>query len=98
MTPTTDQDGNEVPVMHDRCYDGHVACQLGAAERLANATEPWEGRRGHAVPRAEELGDGARRMVEDDDAVLQTNISPGDVLHPQRCLGGRSRSGGVIGR
>ena len=60
----TDADGAEVPVMHACGHDVHVACLLGAVDLLAAGAEQWRGTLVAVFQPAEEVGDGARGMVE----------------------------------
>src|SRR5512135_2777885 len=62
---STEGDGNEVPVMHACGHDVHVACLAGAAHLLADGSEHWQGTLIALFQPAEEVGDGARGMVED---------------------------------
>ncbi|PWI41931.1 amidohydrolase [Streptomyces sp. ICBB 8177] len=80
----TDENGHEVPVMHACGHDVHVTCLIGAAERLAADRAEWSGTLIALFQPAEEIGGGARAMVDDGlfervgkpDVVLGQHVAP----------------------
>ncbi len=79
----TDRLGNDVAVMHACGHDVHVTCLLGAASVLAAQPDSYSGRLMVLFQPAEELGSGAKAMVDDG-----YSTAAGD---PMSSLGSTSR-------
>jgi hippurate hydrolase len=62
---TRDKDGNEVGVMHACGHDVHMTVWTGTARVLAGLKDRWKGTLVFIGQPAEEVGEGARRMLED---------------------------------
>lgn len=62
---TRDRHGNEVGVMHACGHDMHMTCWVGTARVLAAMKERWKGTLVFIGQPAEEIGTGARLMLED---------------------------------
>jgi hippurate hydrolase len=87
----TDSSGTTVPVMHACAHDVHVAALVGAATLLAASVEQWSGTLVALFQPAEEVGDGARRMVHDHLAAVVGHV---DVALAQHVL---AMPSGVVG-
>jgi hippurate hydrolase len=60
-----DKNGNDVGVMHACGHDMHMTCWVGTARVLAGMCDHWHGTLVFIGQPAEEIGTGARRMLED---------------------------------
>ena len=76
---TRDKDGKEVGTMHACGHDMHMTCWVGTARVLAGLKDRWSGTLIFIAQPAEEVGGGARRMIE---AGLFTKFP-----RPDYCLG-----------
>jgi hippurate hydrolase len=76
---TTDAAGRETPLMHACGHDMHVTCLLAAAQLLAEHRDAWSGTFIALFQPAEELGAGARAMVEDGlaDVIPRPDVALG---------------------
>ncbi len=61
----TDDDGNEVPVMHACGHDVHMTCLIGVSRVLAAMKDRWSGTLMLVAQPAEERGGGAQNMLKD---------------------------------
>ena len=74
-----DKEGRDVGVMHACGHDTHMTCWVGAARVLTQLKDHWKGTLVFIGQPAEEIGSGARRMLEDG---LYTRFP-----RPDYCLG-----------
>lgn len=88
---STDAADESVPVMHACGHDVHVACLATAAALLAAAKDQWSGTLIALFQPAEEVGDGARTMLDDG---LRDVIGTVDVALAQHVL---PMPAGVVG-
>ena len=62
---TRDKDGKDVGVMHACGHDMHMTCWVGTARTLVALKDQWHGTLVFIAQPAEEVGGGARRMIDD---------------------------------
>ncbi len=62
---TRDKEGNEVGIMHACGHDMHMTCWVGTARVLVGLKKHWRGTLVFIGQPAEEVGAGARKMLED---------------------------------
>jgi amidohydrolase len=62
---TRDKNGREVGVMHACGHDMHMTCWIGTAKALVAIKDRWQGTLVFIAQPAEEIGAGARLMLED---------------------------------
>lgn len=94
---TKDLNGNEVGVMHACGHDIHMSCWVGTARALTACREKWSGTLVFIAQPAEEIGAGAKIMLDDG---LYTRFPKPDfalALHadPQQEFGSVSYSEGL---
>lgn len=79
-----DRHGNDVPIMHACGHDMHMTCWTGTARVLAGMKDRWKGTLVFIGQPAEEIGTGARLML---DAGLYTRFPRPDYCLALHCDG-----------
>ncbi|WP_433297869.1 amidohydrolase [Pseudonocardia sp. CA-142604] len=90
-----DQDGLAAPVMHACGHDTHMTALVGAIEQLAARRGDWSGTVLAVLQPAEEVGGGARAMLDDGflerfprfDVALGQHITSAPSTHLYACPG-----------
>ncbi|MCY7416934.1 MAG: amidohydrolase [Chloroflexi bacterium] len=95
MDRGTDPVGMDVPVMHACGHDVHMTSLIGALALLVAHRDTWSGTVMALFQPAEELGGGAKRMVEDGlfERLGRPDVSLGQHVFPQRA----GLVGGTVG-
>ena len=79
------EDGTDVPVMHACGHDTHMATALKAAELYAQGTDAWSGTIVFILQPGEEVGAGAKAMIEDG---LWDRAPKPEVIYGQHVMNG----------
>jgi len=87
-----DKNDREVGVMHACCHDVHMTCWVGTARVLAALKDKWQGTVLFIAQPAEEIGTGARLMLE---AGLYKKFGKPDYALALHC--DSSRAHGTVG-
>lgn len=91
----TDQDGMRTPVMHACGHDTHMTSLVGAIDQLSAHRDAWSGTVVAVFQPAEEIGSGARAMLDDGfldrfpafDVSLGQHITSAPSTHLYACPG-----------